>query len=440
MFTAVSRPTMILIAASMQLSFYVPSFAASNEKSNRELRKDAFEFLFAEFIHDKECDWEVDRLREVRIFDHKTSRAKFEENIQTIDLPEQTERVARFFDRIILRGKRLDGVSLAKFKLGKKLFVLQAVVAEGREDSISFRVPPLPLGRKSAELTLLTNKEAIIDEIVLHSQRPFTIDAFDEYAERMSKFEARQNDRALAVHKALLEEIAELGVEALAESLREQTEEFARIIVPSQLTAGIDIISINGMLADRRVSKIYEELSRMDADKASELAATIYEDELRRFKEDWENSGILPARKRYAAEALLFISAEFCSTGTFLSHVDDWQSWHDSAKADKGFQFQKQGAPDFLLIANLYANKYVKQNDMSVEEANVWLAETLGPQLTERSVMPKLEQRWLPSSDWTTQRIDLIADVPTFQTFGSMRGPKKQGRVLDALRSSIDGR
>lgn len=48
--------------------------AEKNEKTNHELRQEAFEFLFTEFVSDKECVWQIDRLEEIVIFDRKETK------------------------------------------------------------------------------------------------------------------------------------------------------------------------------------------------------------------------------------------------------------------------------------------------------------------------------------------------------------------------------
>lgn len=82
-------------------------------------------------------------------------------------------------------------------------------------------------------------------------------------------------------------------------------------------------------------------------------------------------------------------------------------------------------------------NVIVKQRNMTLEEANVWLESTLGPLISEGNELPTLEQHWLRSSDWTPGRIDLIADVPAFQSCRSFRNKPTQQRVLQRLRSEI---
>lgn len=411
-----------------------------NENSNQKLRKDAFAFLFSKFIPEMDCVWHLDRLSEVVIFDRPESTVELM-NEQQVSLPLMTEKVARFFDHIVVRGRRLDQVRFAKLRLGNKFFPLQVVQKSADGLEVCFRVPALPLSNKpsSKRLALLIDKEVSVERVVLRTESPFDINAFEEFGEQRTLHAKQRGERAFDAYQNLVKKINELSVEKLAESLRDNTEEFAGAIVLSQLTAGVDIISINGFFVDRRVAKIYEELSRMDAEEAADVATNIFRNELQRFKEDWEGVGILPARKRYAVQALLFLSSEFCSTDQFLQQVDEWQGWYQSQKDGKGFQFKYQGRPDFLLVANLYANIFVRQHELSIDEANQWLVATLGPELSVRSRIPKLEQRWLPSSDSIPGHVDLIADVPTFQSFGSMRGQEKQKRVLAALRAEILG-
>ena len=431
----------LVILCNVVLCVYLCADSKNNEKSNLELRKDAFEFLFSEYIPDRECVWNLDQLCEVEIFDRRESRIELENEKQFIALPAETERVARFFDDIVIRGLRLDEIQAAKLKLGKKCFELHVVRVEKDGQEAYLRVPALPLSinQRSGQLALVINKRVTVERVVLRTDTPFGIDAFEAYQLRRTELAKQRGEQAFVAYQNLLMKIDQLGVEKLAESLREKSEEFARSIVPAQLTAGVDIISINGFLVDRRVSKMYEVLSRMDAGDAAELAATNFRNELKRFKEDWKGAGILPARKRYAVEALLFLSSEFCSTEQFLEQLDEWHDWYHREKNDRGFQFQRQGRPDFLLVANLYCNIFVRQNEMSIEEANRWLANTVGPELSRGSNPPKLEQRWLPSSDSIPGGVDLIADVPTFQSFGAVRGREKQNRVLAVLRSGILG-
>ena len=407
-----------------------------NGKSNRVLRQKAFEFLFDEFISDKKCVWEEfgEQLREVVIYERKRQATVLRSPKQSLHLSDGSHLVAGFFDRIAIKGARLNEIKNIRLKVGKKIFQAKAVM-DG--DKLTFKIPalPIPVYSVKSKMFLIVEGGAEIDNISLVANQPL-FNSYESYAKSTSVF-VGSGDRSFEAQKAFIEKIKDMEFEELAKSLQDDSNEFSRIIAPAQMTASIDIISVNGVLADRRISKMYEVLIRMESNEAEQLISQNFESELSKFIKDWQNSKILPARQRYGIEALLYLSSEFSSSNAFLAQVDSWRAWYDKNKARKGFQFKKQGGPDFLLLANLYANVVIGQKNLSPLEANDWLSEKLGPAISETSPTPKLETRWLPSSDWTPSRVDLLTDIPTFQSFRSMRNIRTQEQVLSILRSEI---
>lgn len=86
---------------------------------------------------------------------------------------------------------------------------------------------------------------------------------------------------------------------------------------------------MNSMLADRRISKIFEHLSSLPANEADAKAQQIFDDQFALFVKEWrnfvKNRGIpLTGPPHHAASAGLLLCSSFCSKETLNSKIQRW--------------------------------------------------------------------------------------------------------------------
>ena len=169
--------------------------------------------------------------------------------------------------------------------------------------------------------------------------------------------------------------------EQLVDSLDETSRPFGLIVYPAGLGSSGAVPSqrMRSILADRRISKLYELLGEMDPESASVAALSIFEKTFEKYRARWEvvldkRNGLLVECQAYATSPALFLCWAFCTEEKFLARVDQWQTWYQDNRI-KGHQFYKHGGipPQFLL--NLYCNTLVR-NGESIEAVNVVLAKS----------------------------------------------------------------
>ncbi len=425
------------------LSFLALLFAFENQedfeklvwdRANTTVRRSAHEFLFEHFLKKKVCVYSQNKelLTELVICEKSTPVDKEER----VALPDGTYRVIGIFDQLILRGERLGdikGVSFSTQQQGRSLRLVKKT-----ERELVFQLPSFPLPKNEMpeiELNIFCEgKKAVIDVVALGALAGINPD-FDTH--QKTKVTSESKKGKLSINEQFRRSTMDRNFDELAGALSERSAAFNGIIYQSRMTA-LDVVSINGVLVDRRVSKLYEELSRMDAPEAEEIACANFDREFATFKASWKDTTLIPERMKYAVEAHLFLCAEFSSAAKTLEKIDQWNAWHSDLAPKRGFGFRQSAKLDVIYSMNLQAMMIMRKRDMSVDQLNAWLAVNLGAIMSEGGNPPVvLKQRVLPTSDWTGKQSDILTYVPVIDESGALVNPKKQIPVLQVLRREL---
>ena len=406
------------------------------DRGNSILRRSAHDFLFEHFSKGKVSVYSKDKdlLSELVIYDKSTPIDKEKQ----IDLAEGTHRVAGIFDLLILRGEklgRIKGGGFSKQQQGRGMRLLKK-----SDQELIFQMIKLPLPKKEMpelKLNIFCSDNIVVDIVALASSHGVNSD-FDEH--QKAQVDVKKNkDGKLPINERFRQSTMNRSYDELASGLSEKSYAFNSIIYPSRMTA-LDVVAINGVLVDRRVSRLYEELSRLSEAEAEEMSCASFEKEFASFKTNWKDTTLLPERMKYAVEANLFLCAEFSSTKTAMEKIDQWNSWHSSQVADRGFAFKHSAKLDPIYSMNLQAMMIMRKRNFSVDQLNSWLAIKLGPILADGGNPPVvLKQKVLPTSDWTVRQSDILTYVPVIDNSGALVNPKKQVPVFDVFRKELVG-
>jgi len=338
-------------------------------------------------------------------------------------LPESVD-LSRLFDVVLIRGKNLDGFEEAQLvRDGRswKLERMQDKLDEPDEHEVqqqAFRIIEKPTEStvKSDEFLLeaKSTAAATIHEVVFKSTLGINRDL-----DKMRAFWPLQQHYV-----------------ELRKSLGENSHLFNGI-VGARLGA-MERININSVLADRRVSRMYQTLSSMDEELAAAMAATEFEREFQRFKA--MSNGFLPYFSIHALEANLFLCSEFCSRETFVEKLDGWNQWYEELAPTRTLQFGVS-KPDFLFVANLLAYRIAKEKTLSTEQLNEWIFENILP-LADKAYSQHRHQPDFPRE----MRFMLIEKpmqgiakrVPTIESsLPFFKDSKRQARVLEKMRQEL---
>ncbi len=426
--------------------------------SHMEIRIKCHDLLFNQlkekfpetFVRDEE---NPDIVRELVGFEGKKVVSKKKE--EEIRLSDDFSGVARLFDQVLVEGEHLDEMSGAHFLCGDKVFRYKRYGKTKK--GLVFRMVPIPIARTkpgfsggfgSKKLIAVENKvvmqkigfrfatksHLIINKISFQSVNGIRAD-FEEQLKVWNSFPRGKADLNLAFYQKTMEYD---NVEDLVLSLNENSKLLGRVVVPARMSS-VEHINIWGVLADRRVAKLYELLSELDPKQAAEIAERNFELEMARYDATAAETDIIPLMSRHALEAQLFLGSEFCSEKKVIEMLDSWKSWHAERFDKRSFQFKAGAGPDFLFTANIYANLIAKRNNWSIEETNSWLGNTFAKVIPAGEPLPSISEHWLYASDWTPNKKDAIQLVPTFDATNPFFGRKRQETALQILRSELVG-
>ena len=268
-----------------------------------------------------------------------------------------------------------------------------------------------------------------------------------------------------------IEDTASMELDELIESLDEsehlgyQLTQFATISHGSFNPP----VRMLGVLADRRVAKIYEILSEQDEALASRTAASVFDEKLKTYADQLAKcrSGktdcqhVLTRAPEHAVSAALFLCARFCSRELFMDKLESWYATFPGAKRDLA-SMVSGGLPDALLELNLLL--YVMhRNGASVDDLNERLKDASRKPGTP-SFPPRIVQEYPPiqlgllpfsRSDAHTNATDfthvtrgvpadkqaILAEVPGFDNWPSTPffvDADEQARVLKIVRSWVE--
>ncbi len=142
-----------------------------------------------------------------------------------------------------------------------------------------------------------------------------------------AKIQRQRIDRAIGTARAV-------NVDEAIMSLSQYNESFELAGLASMTSSSLGSCFMNSMLADRRISKIFEHLSSLPAKEADVKAQQIFDDQFAIFVKEWQNF----AKKRgvprtgpphHGASAGLFLCSYFSSKETLDSKI---QRWNDTIR------------------------------------------------------------------------------------------------------------
>ncbi len=407
------------------------------DKVNFEDRQIAHKRLFDEYVKNKKCVFSQDKqsLFEVFIYDTPTQLTKTGE----LKLPKGTREVSRNFNQLVVRGKSLNGVN-ASLGVGQDGPSLQRI--HGTDENLAvFKL--INVNRRISvngetdedrefALQIRCDSRTLVEEVSLRFKGDGISKDFETQQQKFSGFD---QDRAGMIHEDFFRSTVARSFDELANSLSEKSEAFNRIVLPESFGAGIEDYAIKGVLADRRVAKLYEGLSRMDPKNAEQVARELFVDAFESYIEGWRFVDVMPRRKIYGPQAHLFLCFEFCSADIAMEQIDKWDKWH-AANLGKGIP--DSSGLDKIYSMNLQINAIRKKNNWSIQEVNEFLATELGPSLKIGGNRPPMvEWSALRSSDWTPKQIEFLSLVPVFSYTSALRNPVRHEFILETLRNEL---
>ena len=137
-----------------------------------------------------------------------------------------------------------------------------------------------------------------------------------------AKIQRQRIDRAINTASAV-------SVDEAIASLSEYNESYELAGLATMTSSSLGYCFMNSMLADRRISKIFEHLSSLPANEADAKAQQIFDDQFALFVKEWrnfvKNRGIpLTGPPHHAASAGLLLCSSFCSKETLNSKIQRW--------------------------------------------------------------------------------------------------------------------
>ncbi|MEQ1827036.1 MAG: hypothetical protein ABL921_13860 [Pirellula sp.] len=126
-----------------------------------------------------------------------------------------------------------------------------------------------------------------------------------------------------------IETARELSVDEAIASLSQYNESYELAGLASKTSSSLGHCFMNSMLADRRISKIFEHLLSIPPKEADARAQQIFDDRFAVFVEEWRNfakQGGYPKTgpPHHAASAGLLLCSFFCDRETLDSKIEQW--------------------------------------------------------------------------------------------------------------------
>ena len=147
-------------------------------------------------------------------------------------------------------------------------------------------------------------------------------------------------DRAIETAKVL-------NVDDAITSLSQYNESYELAVLAGQFPASKGSLHMSSMLADRRISKIFEHLLSLPQKEADAIAQKIFEDKLAILIGKWRNfikNGGIPENgpPHHATSAGLFLCSFYCSMDSLDSKI---QRWNESLKQPEFEKFDLPHVP-----------------------------------------------------------------------------------------------
>lgn len=385
------------------------------------------EFLFKEFVGERDCTWSEDpkRLKEVVVKKECTV-----ENGEKLILDKGSQKISKFFRYLVFQGSGLPEFDL-KCESCRRQSDLK--LHYKNENESVFLLPRRLNPEMPFSLLVSAKAQVKFEKILFRSHRG--VDT--EFDDLMSYWLTFAKGKYGKIQREFFLKTTERSFEELSTSMSENSQVFRELIAPAQMTSGVEFVNMQGIFMDRRVSKLYEGLE-LFGDNAAAVAEQNFALEFASFCENLTSHSVTPLRMRYAVESHLFLCSEFCTPTSVVEKIDLWQDWYERERKERGFQFKKHGGPDYLFTGNLYANLIMKKENLSIAQMNGRLREILTPVIPSYRKPPQLKRFVLMASDWTTNRPIGLTEVPVLLPTGSISEEAVQNLVLLALRDELD--
>jgi len=219
-------------------------------------------------------------------------------------------------------------------------------------------------------------------------------------------------------------------------------------------TSGNGTHPLRGIVNDPRVAKLYENLLQMEQGESAKVASAMFDRALEEFETNWEASEVQPNSAVYSCNAHLFLCSEFCSASEVVAKMDAWEEWHAVRAADpRQFQFKFTAGLEQAFSMNLQMNMIRRNNDLTIEELNTWVATKLGPSLwgppssTDPSFgvggdsPPTLRLLDMWTSDSTARGRTLLTRIPDIEASEpSIDHPVRKAALEKILRDELLGK
>ena len=155
-----------------------------------------------------------------------------------------------------------------------------------------------------------------------------------------AKVQRQRIDRAIETAEAL-------NVDEAIVSLSQYNESYELAGLAGQSPSSMYTLFMNTMLADRRISKIFEFLLSLPATEADVKAQQIFENHVATLHKEWQHFVTKPGRPQtgpphHAASAGLLLCSFFCSNETLDSKI---QRWNDTLRQPAFEKFDSPTLP-----------------------------------------------------------------------------------------------
>ena len=178
---------------------------------------------------------------------------------------------------------------------------------------------------------------------------------------------------------ASIKNASEMTYEEAAIAISEPSQDFDVAHLAGQSAGFAPPVVFRRIIADRRVSLMYETLLALPQNSASSKSAEVFVEKLRIHKDkyaDWcsgtSQLTAFPSYTNHAASAALFLCATFCSKETFLDLLEKWDAEMSTPTYENGGASKHLKLPDPLLKLNLIAIALSKQGK-SIDTINALL-------------------------------------------------------------------
>lgn len=255
-----------------------------------------------------------------------------------------------------------------------------------------------------------------------------------------------------------IETAGALSLEEAIASLGQYNESYELAGLASMTSSSFGYCKMNSMLADRRISRIFEHLQSLSANEASEKSQQIFGDQFAIFTKEWLDFVKTGGRPRtgpphHAASAALLYCSFFCSSETLDAKIRLWNDTITTPEFEQmvGIQIHNPSRLiDRLFLLNLLVisghkqQKSTSQLNKELEllcakisgDANPflqvtqmrmfkWNAETLDTDFTHRT-------RGIPASGNA-----VLLELPGFadpDAWLSLENPEVVAQFLDCIR------